>query len=155
MKSLRKYCFKRGNNTPKEVTDNSKSVQVLTKKYTEEEKQQNINYLREVPEPIRYKKGEKKGWVISNSSSVYNGEEQDGALYRKIVFPEIFFEEQIELDLIETLNGSTLGEEKYRATTTWMSKIDKKIVEMNEIQMEAFLSDYFDNVINNLNNAQR
>lgn len=92
---------------------------------------------------------EMNGWIIRNSSCVKKGPEKDRELAKAITFPENFFEEKVDLNQIISM---CFGGNPYK-NASWMKKIEEKIKSMDEAQLEAFISSYFDSVIENLQKA--
>lgn len=82
-------------------------------------------------------------WIVGNSSCVKKNGVKDREKKKEIAFPEKFFDEQIKYNQILSLYSDF--------TAPWMQKIATKLKEMNENQMETFISNYFDHVIANLN----
>lgn len=82
-------------------------------------------------------------WIVSNSSCVKKNGIIDREKKKEIAFPEKFFNQKIKNNHITSLY-SYFNE-------SWMKRITIRLKGMNENQMEAFISSYFDNVIVNLN----
>lgn len=82
-------------------------------------------------------------WIVGNSACVKKNGCKDDGKKKEIVFPKKFFNEQLLYDQIITVKFIDWEH-------NWMRKIATKLKKMNENQMEAFISSYFDNVIANL-----
>lgn len=87
-------------------------------------------------------------WIVGNSSCVKKDGIKDREKKKVIAFPEKFFNEQIQLNQVMSLNFP-IG----MPGITWMETIAGKLEGMNEEQMEALISSYFDEVIANLKKA--
>ena len=82
-------------------------------------------------------------WIVGNSACVKKNGGKDRQKKKEIAFPEKFFNQQIQDNQILSLYSNF--------STSWMQEIATKLEKMNENQIEAFISSYFDNVIANLN----
>lgn len=79
------------------------------------------------------------GWIVGNSSCVKKDGVKDRERKKEIAFPEEFFDEKIGVHQILSVY-SYLGD-------SWMKKITTKLKGMDQDQMKALISNYFDHVI--------
>lgn len=89
------------------------------------------------------------GWVVRNTPQGKKENEKRAEFLTKVLFPESFFNEKLDYMPISSFSSNIYEREE------WVQNLQQKMKTMSDEEIKAFVTSYFDHVIEELNNLSQ